>query len=104
MLWLAHATTPRGHLTLDDGAVHAVVERRMSLLPAGVVAVGGGFAAGDAVELLDQNGHAVARGLVNFDSHEIPGLLGRSTHELARELGPAYSREIVHRDDLVMLP
>ena len=103
LLWLAHASTPRGHLHLDDGAVHAVIERRMSLLPAGVTEVSGTFAAGDPVELLDQNGHAVARGLVNFDATELPGLLGRSTRELARELGPAYRREVVHRDDLVVL-
>ena len=41
LLWLAHATTPRGRLLLDQGAVHAVVDRRKSLLPAGIV-VGGG--------------------------------------------------------------
>jgi glutamate 5-kinase len=103
LLWLAHATTPRGRLHLDAGAVHAVVERRLSLLPAGVTAVDGTFSAGDPVDLLDENGHAVARGLVNFDARELPGLLGRSTRELARELGPAYEREVVHRDDLVLL-
>jgi glutamate 5-kinase len=103
LLWLAHATTPAGQLRLDEGAVTAVVDRRMSLLPAGVVSVSGRFVAGDPVELLDQNGHAVARGLVNFDATELPDLLGRSTRELARELGPAYRREVVHRDDLVLL-
>ena len=45
----------------------------------------------------------VARGLVNYDAAELPDLLGRSTHELARELGAAYEREVVHRDDLVVL-
>jgi glutamate 5-kinase len=45
----------------------------------------------------------VARGLVSFDAKEIPRLIGRSTRELARELGPAYEREVVHRDDLVLL-
>ena len=45
----------------------------------------------------------VARGLVNYDAASCPALLGRSTRELARELGPAYSREVVHRDDLVLL-
>jgi glutamate 5-kinase len=103
LLWLAHASTPRGRLHLDEGAVRAVVERRASLLPAGVVAVDGEFDAGDPVDLLDESGHAVARGLVNFDASELPGLLGRSTRELAAELGPAYEREIVHRDDMVML-
>ena len=61
------------------------------------------FAAGDPVELLDENGHTVARGLVNFDSQELPSLLGRSTRDLARELGPEYEREVIHRDDLVVL-
>ena len=103
LLWLEHATEGKGHLVLDPGAVRAVVERRLSLLPAGITAVEGSFAAGDPVDLLDENRHAVARGLVNYDSKELPELLGRSTRELARELGPAYEREVVHRDDLVLL-
>ncbi|WP_267245097.1 glutamate 5-kinase [Streptomyces sp. PR69] len=103
LLWLAHASTPQGALTLDDGAVRAVVEGRKSLLPAGIAAVEGEFSAGDPVELRDSAGRPVARGLVNFDSKEIPLLLGRSTRELAKELGPAYEREVVHRDDLVVL-
>ncbi|WP_299527387.1 glutamate 5-kinase [uncultured Streptomyces sp.] len=103
LLWLAHASAPRGALVLDDGAVRAVVERRTSLLPAGISAVEGDFTAGDPVELRDPAGRPVARGLVNFDAREIPQLLGRSTRDLAKELGPAYEREVVHRDDLVVL-
>lgn len=103
LLWLAHASTPQGALVLDDGAVRAVVERHSSLLPAGIASVEGEFSAGDPVELRDGTGRAVARGLVNFDAREIPRLMGRSTRELARELGPAYEREVVHRDDLVLL-
>ncbi|GAA3304308.1 glutamate 5-kinase [Streptomyces cinereospinus] len=103
LLWLQHASAPQGALTLDDGAVRAVVERRKSLLPAGIAAVEGEFSAGDPVELRDGSGRAVARGLVNFDAREIPRLIGRSTRELARDLGPAYEREVVHRDDLVVL-
>ncbi|MFF4386933.1 MULTISPECIES: glutamate 5-kinase [unclassified Streptomyces] len=103
LLWLQHASTPQGHLVLDDGAVRAVTERGSSLLPAGIAAVEGDFVAGDPVELRSADGRAVARGLVNFDAKELPQLLGRSTRELARELGPAYEREVVHRDDLVLL-
>jgi glutamate 5-kinase len=103
LLWLEHATDGRGSLHLDAGAVRAVVERRMSLLPAGITSVDGTFSAGDPVDLVDESGRPVARGLVNYDSTELPALLGRSTHDLARELGPAYEREVVHRDDLVVL-
>jgi glutamate 5-kinase len=103
LLWLAHATEPKGQLQLDDGAVRAVTERRASLLPAGITEVSGSFVGGDPVDLVDVSGTAVARGRVNYDSGELPGLLGRSTRELARELGAAYEREVVHRDDLVLL-
>lgn len=103
LLWLAHAARASGRLVLDDGAVHAVVQRRMSLLPAGVTRVEGQFSAGEAVDLVDTAGAVVGRGLVNFDAAELPALLGRSTRDLARELGPGYSRELVHRDDLVIL-
>ena len=104
LFWLAHATSPRGRLHLDPGAVQAVVARRKSLLPAGITAVDGAFSAGDAVDLVDAgSGAPVARGLVNYDAVEIPALLGRTTGELAVALGPAYEREVVHRDDLVLL-
>ena len=102
LLWLAHATTPVGSLTLDAGAVEAITVRRASLLPAGITAVDGSFVAGDPVDLLDQSGRAIARGLVNFDARELPELLGRSTRDLARERGPEYEREVVHRDDMVV--
>jgi glutamate 5-kinase len=103
LLWLEHATSPQGRLRLDAGAVKAVVKDRKSLLPAGITHVEGAFNAGDPVELIDENGNTVARGLVNFDAKELPGLLGRSTRDLARELGPEYEREVVHRDDLVVM-
>lgn len=103
LLWLAHATEPKGSLVLDDGAVRAVVERRASLLPAGITGVRGTFTAGDPVDLVDKSGTGLARGLVNYDSDELPGLMGRSTRELARELGASYEREVVHRDDMVLL-
>ncbi|GAA2152471.1 glutamate 5-kinase [Nocardioides koreensis] len=103
LLWLAHATEPKGSLHLDAGAVRAVVERRASLLAAGVTGASGSFVAGDPVDLCDPDGVPVARGLVNFDAGEVPSLLGRSSHELKQELGSGYEREVVHRDDLVLL-
>jgi glutamate 5-kinase len=99
LFWLRHATTPHGQLVLDAGAVAAVVRRRASLLAAGVIAVRGDFSAGDPIELVGPDETAVARGLVNYDAAELPPLLGRST----RDLDADHRREIVHRDDLVVL-
>ena len=79
------------------------MSRRASLLAAGITGVDGRFTAGDPVDLVDPAGRPVARGLVNYDAAELPGLLGRSTVDLAAELGPGYEKEVVHRDDLVLL-
>ena len=103
LLWLAHATEPKGTILLDAGAVRAIVERRASLLAAGVTGVRGSFAAGDPVDLAGPDDRVVARGLVNFDAEEVPSLVGRSTRELKADLGAAYEREVVHRDDLIVL-
>jgi glutamate 5-kinase len=103
LLWLAHAAVARGTLKLDAGAVTAVVQRRASLLPAGITGVEGEFDTGDPVDLADENGQTVARGLVNYDAREIPGLMGRSTRWLSSKLGQEYEREVIHRDDLVIL-
>ncbi|WP_425956582.1 glutamate 5-kinase [Xylanimonas sp. McL0601] len=101
-LWIAHAARVRGRLHVDDGAARALLGGRASLLPAGITRVEGDFDAGDPVELVAPDGAVVARGLVAFDSQELPALLGRQTAELREELGEGYDREVVHRDDLVL--
>jgi glutamate 5-kinase len=103
LLWLKHAAVARGSIRLDHGAVEAITVRRASLLPAGITGVDGTFDAGDPVNLNDENDNTVARGLVNYDATEIPGLMGRSTRWLSGHLGQEYEREVVHRDDLVVL-
>ncbi|MFZ1853999.1 MAG: glutamate 5-kinase [Candidatus Nanopelagicales bacterium] len=103
LLWLAHASEARGTIFLDEGAVRAIVERKASLLPAGVTSATGEFVAGDPVDLADPRGVVFARGIINFDASELPPLLGKSTRELSSTLGVEYERELVHRDDLVIL-
>jgi glutamate 5-kinase len=99
LLWLAHATSPRGALRLAADAVHDVVRARGPVLPAGVTAVEGDFNAGDPVDLLDETGARVARGLVNYDSVELPGLLGRAAcAEPDRQDGV-----LVHPDQLALV-
>ena len=103
LLWLAHATEPKGPWSSTPGRCVPWCERRASLLAAGLTGATGEFVAGDPVDLGDPDGVAVAAGLVNFDADEVPTLLGRSSHDLKRDLGAAYEREVVHRDDLVLL-
>jgi glutamate 5-kinase len=102
LMWLAYASQAKGDLVLDAGAVRAVVDRKASLLPAGITAVHGDFLAGEPVRLVGPDGVTVARGIVNYDAVDLPPLLGRSTHQLVEERGPEFDREVVHRDALVV--
>ncbi|MCT1616402.1 glutamate 5-kinase [Kocuria marina] len=102
LLWLAHLADIKGTLTLDDGAVEAIRGRR-SLLAAGVTEVSGKFTAGDPVAMVDSRGEEVAHGLINYASDEVPGMLGKRTHELGEEFGEDYARELVHVDNLVTM-
>ena len=102
MLWLAYASKVEGVLSLDAGAVRAVVERGASLLPAGVTGFSGEFHAGDPVRLDGPDGELEGHGLVNYDALDLPSMLGRSTRDLAAERGEGFDRELVHRDALIL--
>jgi glutamate 5-kinase len=95
--WVRYAAEATGALTLDEGAVRAVVKQRRSLLVAGITAVSGRFYGGDVVELLGPDGDMVGRGVVAYDAAELATMMGRSTSELPTEL----RRPAVHADDLV---
>ena len=95
--WVRYAAEAAGALTLDAGAVRAVVKQRRSLLPAGVTAVSGRFFGGDVVELRGPDEEMVARGVVAYDATELATMIGRSTTDLPAEL----RRPVVHADDLV---
>ncbi|MCB0943125.1 MAG: glutamate 5-kinase [Mycobacterium sp.] len=95
--WVRYAAEAAGALTLDAGAVRAVVEQRRSLLPAGITAVSGRFVGGDVVELRGPDEGMVARGVVAYDAAELATMVGRSTTDLPAEL----RRPAVHADDLV---
>ncbi|MFE6334443.1 glutamate 5-kinase [Streptomyces sp. NPDC057806] len=92
LLWLEHASSPRGTVQLTADAVQALMQGRGALPATGVTRVAGQFVAGDPVELLDEEGRVVARGLASIAFQELSLLRGRS------------GREVVHQDDLVLLP
>jgi glutamate 5-kinase len=91
-LWIAWAPTARGRIVVDEGAMRALTDGKKSLLAAGVRAVEGTFKAGDAVEVVGPGGEVVGKGLVSFDSHL-----------LAEVAGTKGAREVIHRDQLVLI-
>ena len=99
-LWIAFAVGPTGKVVVDDGARKALVERGTSLLPAGVVDVAGSFDAEAAVEIVDTAGRVFAKGLASHPANRVREWAGRRTGDLPADA----AHEVVHRDNLVVLP
>jgi glutamate 5-kinase len=99
-LWIAFAVAASGTVIVDEGARKALVERGVSLLPAGVLAVHGAFDADDAVGVAGPDGTVFAKGLSRHPSGRLEALIGRQTWQLPDDV----PHEVVHRDDLVILP
>jgi glutamate 5-kinase len=99
-LWIAFASHVAGAVVVDDGARRALTERTTSLLPAGVTDVVGRFGEGDIVDVQDSEGAVFARGMVFVDSGDLRRAAGKHT----RDLPDGMVHEVIHRDDLVLLP
>ncbi len=102
--WLVFGGKTKGQLWIDDGAARAVTRHGKSLLPSGVVKVTGKFDAGDIVAISDLEGRLLGKGKVAFSSEEASKLCGAHTHQIKTLLGRDADDELVHRDDLVLLP
>ena len=100
-LWIAFARPSEGKIIVDAGARRALVEGGRSLLAAGVRGVEGDFDLDAAVEIADGDGSVFAKGLCRgYSSESLQSYKGRQTAELP----PGFPDEVIHRDDLVLLP
>ncbi|MHB8763971.1 MAG: glutamate 5-kinase [Deferrisomatales bacterium] len=102
--WIAFTVKSAGRLMLDQGAVDAIASGGKSLLPSGVRGVEGDFDRGEAVSLVAPSGQEVARGFTQYSADETRRIAGLATWEIADRLGYKFYDEVVHRDDLVVLP
>ena len=101
--WIAFGARPLGTIVVDEGARDALLHGGKSLLPAGVVECRGNFAPGDAVEVIDESGRKIARGLSGLSAAELDEVKGLRSDEAARRLGEEQCEEVIHRDYLVIL-
>ena len=101
--WMADHLQTAGSVILDAGAVIKLTAHGKSLLPIGVVEVGGEFGRGDVITCLSGEGHAVARGISNYSSSEARRIVRRPSSEIEAILGFVEEPELIHRDNMVLL-
>jgi glutamate 5-kinase len=100
--WIAGTLRPAGAISVDEGAVRALMQGK-SLLPAGVTRAVGRFDRGDTVSIVGPDGVEVARGICAYSDSDAARIIGRKSAEIEAVLGFRGRDEIVHRDDLVLL-
>jgi glutamate 5-kinase len=101
--WLAGHLQTRGTLTLDAGAVKALLQGHKSLLPVGVKEVQGSFRRGEMVVCVGPDGREIARGLANYSAQEAQKIVGQPSDAIEKLLGYVDEPELVHRDNLILV-
>jgi len=101
--WMADHLQTAGQVTLDAGAVKKLSHEGKSLLPIGVIAVGGEFGRGDVITCVDESGRAIARGISNYASSEARRIMRHPSSEIAAILGFVEEPELIHRDNMVLV-
>jgi len=102
--WIAFSSKVEGRIYIDRGGERAIVEKKKSLLPVGVVDVSGIFKVGGNVSIRNEGNVEIARGLTNFSSDELKVIKGLKTKEIGNTLGTdTYFEEVVHRDNMVII-
>jgi len=100
--WIISSVSPKGELTIDEGAKKALINGK-SLLAAGIKKVSGKFSKGDHIKIIDIKRNEFARGLSSFSSEEIIKILGCHSNEIGKILGYISKSEVVHKDDMVKI-
>ena len=101
--WMLGAISHRGEVMVDGGAARALGQQNRSLLPAGIKSVKGDFRRGDIVYVLDPGGRRIACGIANYHSSDVARIQGAQSDDILPILGYHYGKEVVHRNNLVLL-
>ncbi len=100
--WIAFNVRVKGSLTIDEGAAHALIHSKKSLLAIGIVSATGTFELGDAVDICDHEGTVIGRGIVNYNSSELRKIMGKNSNQINEILGAAFYDEVINRNDLII--
>ncbi|HCA50887.1 MAG: glutamate 5-kinase [Rhodopirellula sp.] len=101
--WLRFSAQTQGTIMLDKGACAAIQQEGSSLLAIGIIRHQGHFNKGDVIQLCNEAGEELARGLTNYNSDELEQIRGHRSEEFQQILGQCPYEEVIHRDNLALV-
>ena len=101
--WMIFKANSFGYIVVDDGLKEKMKDRKLSILPKGILKVGGEFLSGAVIDIKDSEGTIIAKGISNYSSSEIDSVIGLSSEEAMDLIGFIAKKGIVYADDMVLL-
>ena len=102
--WLADNLKSNGKIYIDQGAEKALIHNGKSLLAVGVTKVIGTFDRGEVIQCVNESGHEILKGLVNYNSEEVKKIIGVSSDKIELILGYVNESSLIHRDNMIIIP
>ncbi|PIE42357.1 MAG: glutamate 5-kinase [Gammaproteobacteria bacterium] len=100
--WLAGQLQTRGKIMIDGGAESALVKQGKSLLAVGITVVEGDFSRGEIISIHNQNDAEIAKGVTNYNSHDLNKIKGKASEDIESILGYRLEKDAIHRDNLAL--
>lgn len=100
--YILMALKEKGKIKVDFGAKNALLNSGKSLLAVGIKSLNGEFNFGDAVEIVDQDGNILGKGITNYSSADIGKIKGLRNAAIKKELGDLFYEEVINRDNMVI--
>jgi len=101
--WIAYATNINSYIKINDGAKKALIEKKASLMPVGIIEIINSFKKGEVISILDNNGKEFAKGMTNYTSAECKRVIGKHSDEIEKILGFKNYDTVITRDNIVIL-
>ncbi len=101
--WIAYATNIKSHIKVNNGAKTALIEKKASLMPVGIIEIINEFKKGDVIGILDNEGLEFAKGMTNYSSRECKLVIGKHSDEIEKILGFKNYDTVITRDNMVIL-
>lgn len=101
--WIAFASNISSYIKVNEGAKNALVNKKASLMPVGIIEIKNSFKKGDVIGIIDETDNEFARGMTNYSSSECKKVIGMHSEEIERFLGFKNYDTVITRDNIVIL-
>lgn len=101
--WMIFKAHSHGSIIVDNGLKNALNDKKVSILPKGILDVSGDFLKGTIIDILDENGNKLAKGITNYSSVEINLIKGLETNAAKSMLADYVKKEVIHANNLVVI-